>query len=214
MSSLNVLVVGAGMTGSAVCHFLGRLPGVPNVTVWESLRSIGGRMQIDKYGDRGRVDLGAQYISQGINSNDDNSDVYHFLKEKGTLKLLHDNHVISGMKPEHLQGKHLVSPRGTASIVSSLLGNAQVCTNSTLKSLRLDNGTRKIVATKASGEEGEFDAVIVTTTPSRALSTLAHSPVILPTNVRDGLGSITFSSRFDELCVDCKFRPCVMCAKP
>jgi predicted NAD/FAD-dependent oxidoreductase len=158
-------------------------------------------MQIDKDGDRGRVDLGAQYISQGINSNGDNSDVYYFLKGQGALKLLHDNHVISGMKPEHLQGKHFVSPRGTSSIVSSLLGNAKVCTNSTLKSLRLDNGTRKMLATKESGEEGEFDAVIVTTTPSRALSALAHSPVILPSTVRVSLGSVTFSSRF-ELCVD------------
>ena len=132
-----ILIVGAGLSGAALTRFLlksyGRI--IPSISIWESQSKVGGRMMVDEFLYKNsihRCDLGAQYISQAVSSNDDNSDIYEYLCERGTFQLLSPNNLVSGMRPESLNGKHYLVPCGTTDIIHSLLGNVTASTNKEL----------------------------------------------------------------------------------
>jgi hypothetical protein len=207
--SKRVLIVGGGLSGAAVSRFVSICHDGPTVdiTMWEALSYAGGRMHADRsHSGSSRCDMGAQYISRSINSSDDNSDVYDFLEDAGALKMLVQNAVIEGMRPDHLSGRHYIAPRGTDDVITSLLGAARVVCSRKLSCLLPGKlGKTRITAVSGCGVEEEFDAVVITTPTKEALSVLdSFRPVdvlpgkrlTLPVEVLRSMSSVNYSSRY------------------
>ena len=110
-----VLVVGCGLTGGGVFHYLKNL--IPNqcFTFYEKANSVAGRMARVSYKDA-QCDLGAQYITKSSTEFDD---IYQNLIDNNILTEL--TSIVDGMKDEHKLKKHYMSIQGLASITESFL---------------------------------------------------------------------------------------------
>lgn len=208
-----VLIVGAGITGSAVHHLLLQLfcqserRVAPLVTIWESNVHFGGRMRSLSHTKQDRCDLGAQYISQGISSKSIDNSIYDHLNSRGVLKLLDDNNVVCGMRPEHKSGKHYIAPRGTSSIVAAFLEGSNLVTGRKLIKLTLNTVSQKLVA-HAQGCTEEFDAVVmanmapqlVQAFKSELVDVCDDIGVSIPVEVLDRLSCVSYSSRYHLVC--------------
>lgn len=162
-----------------------------------------------------RCDLGAQYISQGVSGSGFCDDLYEYLKNRGTLKVMGDNNLINGMRPEHQLGKHFIAPAGTSSIVSTLLEGANVITGKKLLKLSLNVQSFTFVAQTAVDGAEEFDAVITTMMAPQLKVLFNATPkhvktereeridemvdLSVPADVLAGLDKVAYSSRCDGL---------------
>ena len=210
MTPPRILIIGAGITGAAVSRYLTNIlpTAALQLTVWESQSNIGGRMHDHKYTHDSsvRCDLGAQYISRDVNGRGYDNEIYCTLEHAGVLLQLKDNSQISGMRPEHLSGKHFIAPSGTSSIVSCFLSNVVVHKSTALIDLQLtDSGG--IQATDQEGRHSEYDIVVITAPAPSVLKILESSrlkssisrpcdtSLSVPDDIVERLGRVSYSSR-------------------
>jgi len=209
-----ILIVGAGVTGAAIHHFLRSLAPassvMPSIVLWEASSELGGRMSTDHHKAL-HCDLGAQYITKNSAECDD---VYDHLLQKRVFALL-DNTAVSGMRADHQVGTHYIAPQGTSSIVAALAEGAEVVYNKRLTGIDLDLATKKIVASStrtgagAGGgggaqEREEFDVVVLSMLAPQVAAVqgnfLAFQPPPLQTEAELDLAGrlrrVRYSSRF------------------
>ena len=110
-----VLVVGCGLSGGGVFHYLKNIIPVQCFTFYEKSNSVAGRMARVSYKDA-QCDLGAQYITKSSTEFDD---IYHNLIDANILTEL--TSIVDGMKEEHKLKRHYISRHGLASITESFL---------------------------------------------------------------------------------------------
>ena len=204
-----VLIVGSGLTGSVVKHYLcGWLAGAAahqnawSITTWEAESASGGRMQNDFFIGPHRCDLGAQYISQNISGELQYYDIYDFLRDEGSFSLLKNNALVSGMRPEHQDGQHFIATSGTSNIPTALAPQTNIQFEKKLVSLAYDEGTSKLLATAENNDVAQaFDAIVLTMPTPQLLQVLhpvAEQPTkLLPNSLLERLQRVRYSSRCD-----------------
>lgn len=199
-----ILIVGGGLTGASVRHFLSAAPVA--VTLWEAAPCGGGRMRSEflaHCSGNHRCDLGAQYISQDINGLADDS-VYDYLVNKRVFRLA-DNTLINGMRPEHRTGNHFVSPPGTSNIPAALMvGATGVEFSKELNGLKVSvsNPSQLLAISEKGTSEEAFDAVILTMPAPQVSRILQHESMadikLVPEELLNKLQKVRYSSRYDD----------------
>lgn len=170
-----VLIVGCGMTGSSVFHYLTRVFNLPSecFTIWEKTSDIGGRMKSTSYLGS-HCDLGAQYITQ---SNAKYNDIYsHLISSNVFTKLAID---IDGMKPDAKLKNHYVSNQGLSAVIKQLSTNANIHTDISLDSFQtLPSGQVEVSGVSSLPHKAvvkdAYDIVVITS-PSTTLTHLRSS---------------------------------------
>eukprot|EP01062_Namystynia_karyoxenos_P035362 TRINITY_DN25918_c0_g1_i1.p1 TRINITY_DN25918_c0_g1~~TRINITY_DN25918_c0_g1_i1.p1 ORF type:complete len:400 (+),score=87.89 TRINITY_DN25918_c0_g1_i1:83-1282(+) len=206
--TLNVLIVGAGVTGSALAAALRRRLGAAvRLSVWDKARGPGGRMSTLRapagLADGAKVDSGAQYISRRVAEDELSSRlgwVYGSLRSAGVLVPLQG--AIQGPSPYSggaaAEVEDLVAPDGLSAIPKHLLELAVADSVAYETPLRtLDAGDGGVAANGASG----WDVVVLTMPPPQLLGEGKFGlggtflDRIAP-EVRAGLAQVSFSTRF------------------
>ena len=130
-----ILIVGAGITGTAINHFLQKAFPTYSCTIWERQSMSGGRMQTDNNDGMSYVDMGAQYLNKF--SNDE--ELYNELSSAGVLRPM--TAAIGGMReknslePERVLKTHFVSATGLSAITDYFSRNTEVMYDLSLESL-------------------------------------------------------------------------------
>jgi predicted NAD/FAD-dependent oxidoreductase len=221
--SPKVLVVGCGITGSAVNRYLTTLfPALkPSYTFWEKSSGVGGRM-ITNYLETAKIDskasselqylaphcdMGAQYLTRS--SDNAESLIYSLLNDAGVIAPIVDNTAISGMRPEHLIKTHYVASNGLSSVIDYLSkGSNSDIENVFSYDTTLESITVKYCAEKNSNiyaavgsklgskVEDSFDTVILTLPAPQLLALEGDVVGMLGNDFRKQLGNVVYSSRF------------------
>ena len=176
-----VLVVGCGLTGGGVFHYLKNL--IPNqfFTFYEKANSVAGRMARVSYKDA-QCDVGAQYITKSSTEFDD---IYQNLINNNVLTEL--TFIVDGMKDEHKLKKHYMSIQGLASITESFLEpvNHLIKYNTLLEELNILS-TGEIQAISSRSTSNNRDLVIITEIYDIVILTLPTTKITeLKGNFRD-----------------------------
>ena len=180
-----VLIVGCGMTGSSIYHYLTRVFNMPVecLTIWEKA-TVGGRMRSASYLGS-HCDLGAQYITQ---TNPKYDDIYsHLVSNNVFSKLAVD---IDGMKDDARLKNHYISNQGLSAVINNLATNANINTGisfesfrtlssgqvevSGLKSTSTDSCSSNAVSSSKSIVKDAFDLVVITS-PTPSVTSLRSS---------------------------------------
>jgi predicted NAD/FAD-dependent oxidoreductase len=229
--SPKVLVVGCGITGSAVNRYLTTLfPALkPSYTFWEKSSGLGGRM-ITNYLEPAKIDnkvsgelqylaphcdMGAQYLTRS--SDNAESLIYSLLNDAGVIAPIMDNTAISGMRPEHLIKTHYVASKGLSSVIDYLSkgSNSDIASifsyDTTLESITIKycaetkcNIYAAVGSKLGSKVEDSFDTVILTLPAPQLLALEGDVVEILGSDFRNQLGNVVYSSR-------CVFITCPYC---
>lgn len=208
-----VLIVGSGLTGSIVKHFISMyiselIPqqSLGSITMWESARVSGGRMQNDFYVGSHRCDLGAQYISKNISEKIGDLSIYEFIGANVPFGLIRDNNLIRGMRSEHVSGQHYVASTGTSYLTSTLSSGSDILFKNKLTRLSLDKNSNKLVAfTTDANTDQSFDAIVLTM-PTPQLSQVLTSDLV-STSLIHQLQRVRYSSRYSAWSFECPSSP-------
>eukprot|EP00039_Didymoeca_costata_P008396 m.111613 g.111613 ORF g.111613 m.111613 type:complete len:361 (-) comp14064_c0_seq3:965-2047(-) len=192
MSGKKVLVVGAGLTGSAINHLIRkRAPGIA-IEVWDKSRRAGGRATTSRIGES-QVDLGLQYLSP---SSIPQGSLYEELITEGVLVDLKCRLV--GMNPKYASPdqKHFVCPLGSISISEYFLKDSEIMYSQTVTSISKSNSNQWEVKTEA-GHVSMFDCVVLTMPTPQILNLSGDiQKTIAKDNIADKLAKVSYSSRF------------------
>jgi predicted NAD/FAD-dependent oxidoreductase len=192
-----ILIVGCGITGGSVYHFLTKLFNYPKecFTFWEDSKYIGGRMRKIRF-QNSQCDVGAQYITKFSNNFDD---VYSVLTSNRILVPF--TSYIEGAKDDHFSKSHFVSARGLSSIVEYFLQDLsnenQIQYQTRLQELDVVD-TGGFVVTSLSRNELKqqfFDIVIITIPKSSVYEIKGNFRNFVNPIFFDQLDSIRYSSR-------------------
>ncbi|XP_042647392.1 renalase isoform X3 [Tyto alba] len=152
-----VLVVGAGLTGSA-CAALLRGMAPAHLVVWEKARGAGGRMSTSRSA-RGAADLGAQFVTLEPERAGPRLSFYEELLSHGILKPL--TAPIEGMVVKEGSCNY-VAPQGISSVVKYYLkqSGADVFYEHHVTRISLRDGKWEV--SRKMGQMEQFDIVILT----------------------------------------------------
>lgn len=206
-----LLIVGAGITGSLTAALLSRLPSMvasqgTAITVWDKARGAGGRMSTHRHQGL-QVDMGAQYVSHFKTQG-----TVEYEQLKGALyEELLSNRVLVPFK-EKIEGErsdplkpilqNYVAPDGLSAIAKHFLKSsiAKTSFQHQLAQINLKTGGddqkgRSAVQCKtSSGLEADFDAVVLTM-PVPQILTLGGNLLKSPAAGLN-LSDVRFSSRY------------------
>jgi predicted NAD/FAD-dependent oxidoreductase len=200
-----ILIVGCGMTGSSIYHYLTRVFNMPVecLTIWEKATEVGGRMRSVSYLGS-HCDLGAQYITQ---TNTEYDNIYsHLVSNNIFNKLAID---IDGMKADARLKNHYVCNQGLSAVIQNLAINANIHTGVSLESfLTLPSGqieasglmtsSGSTSSSMKSVVKDAFDIVVITSpTPSVEpfRSSLERIDQVGANEYFDKLSAVRYSSR-------------------
>ena len=223
MSQKELLIVGAGLTGSLTANLLSRalavssslkpsgLQGV-SVSVWDKARGAGGRMSTHRHPTESslHVDMGAQYISrfQSLAGSADRGAEYEKMKEELYDELLASqvlvplSGTIEGVRKDLTKAVvgNYVAPQGINSIVKHFLSTskAQVNFQSQLAAVNLDRSTQppKVVCTTTDGAAMKCDTLILTMPIPQILSLGGNLVESIDPDIKTKLQSVCYSSRY------------------
>jgi renalase len=168
----NVLVIGTGITGASLAHYIAKASAPANVrlTFWEKSRGPGGRVSTVRSREPGSaiVDHGAQYITRGVGGAAADETLYAELISHGIIHPF--TGVVEGSRPEHQTQEHFVCRNGMSTIAQHLLDSAKATVEYERRALELtaadaQSGSRALPqwrVTDTAGESALFDAVVVT----------------------------------------------------
>ena len=220
MSQKELLIVGAGLTGSLTANLLSRAlntvssnkpPGPPgiSVSVWDKARGAGGRMSTHRHPTEPSlyVDMGAQYISR-FQSRSDRGAEYEKMKEKFFDELLASqvlaplSGTIEGERKDLTKAVvgNYMAPQGINSVVKHFLNNskAQVNFQHQLATVDLDRSTQppKVVCTATNGATMKCDGLILTMPIPQILSLGGNLVQSIDSDIKGKLESVRYSSRY------------------
>lgn len=218
MSQKELLIVGAGLTGSLTANLLSRvlttrvstssIPGV-SVLVWDKARGAGGRMSTHRHPTEPSlfVDMGAQYISR-FQSGSERGAEFERMKEKLYDELLANqvlvplSGTIEGERKDLARTvlENYVAPHGINSVVKHFLNNskAQVTFQQQLETVDLDRSTQppKVVCTSTSGATVKCDWLVLTMPIPQILSLGGNLVQSIAPDIKVKLESVRYSSRY------------------
>ncbi|XP_068807225.1 renalase isoform X2 [Struthio camelus] len=191
-----VLVVGAGLTGSACAALLrGAAPG--RLEVWDKARGAGGRMSTSRCAPdaacAGTADLGAQYFTLEPGRAGPHRSFYEELLSHGILEPL--TAPIEGMVVKE-GSRNYMAPQGTSSIVKYYLkqSGADVFYEHHVTEISLRGGKWEV--SRKMGLPEQFDIVILTMPVPQILQLQGDIVNIINENQKQQLESVSYSSRY------------------
>ncbi|XP_042647388.1 renalase isoform X2 [Tyto alba] len=186
-----VLVVGAGLTGSA-CAALLRGMAPAHLVVWEKARGAGGRMSTSRSA-RGAADLGAQFVTLEPERAGPRLSFYEELLSHGILKPL--TAPIEGMVVKEGSCNY-VAPQGISSVVKYYLkqSGADVFYEHHVTRISLRDGKWEV--SRKMGQMEQFDIVILTMPVPQILQLQGDIVNIINESQKQQLESASYSSRY------------------
>ncbi|KAM9282128.1 renalase [Cariama cristata] len=189
-----VLVVGAGLTGSA-CAALLRGAALGRIAVWDKARGAGGRMSTSRSARDGgcTADLGAQYITLETESAGPRRSFYDELLSHGILKPL--TAPIEGMVVKEGSCNYM-APQGISSVVKYYLekSGADVFYEQHVTHISLQDGKWEV--SRKMGLPEQFDIVILTMPVPQILQLQGDIVNIINESQKQQLESASYSSRY------------------
>ena len=220
MSKRELLVVGAGLTGSLTAsllfkaHTSGSGSSTPIVIkIWEKARGAGGRMSTHRHPAEEsslHVDMGAQYISR-FQSAVDSGEEFEKLKESLYDELLSNRvlvpfrGMIEGERKDLTKSviENYIAPGGINGVVKHFLNNsgAQVKFKHQLESLGLGavapgQKSPRILCKATNGVEIECDGVVLTMPVPQVLSLRGNIINLIEPDTKAKLEAVQYSSRY------------------
>ena len=219
MSKRELLVVGAGLTGSLTASLLSKAHTSGNgstpvdIEIWEKARGAGGRMSTHWYPAEEpthHVDMGAQYISRFQNEVD-RGEKFEKLKESLYNELLMSQVLvpfrgtIEGERKDLTKSviENYVAPGGINNVVKHFLSSsaAQVKFQHQLQSVDLEvavsrQQSSRIVCTAANGTKMECDGVVLTMPVPQILSLRGNIIHLIDPDTKAKLKTVRYSSRY------------------
>lgn len=194
-----VLVVGAGLTGSMLSHYLAHAPGGNQIrlTFWEKSHGPGGRFSTVRSREPNSplIDTGAQYITRGAGRAPD-ADLYSELLSQGVIQRYKG--VVDGARSNHEEQEHYVCSDGMASVAAHLLKASGAAVEYERRALELSTDAGRWHVADTEGKRADFDAVVVTVPTPQLLELEGASLAALLEPHRDGLARAArrYSMRF------------------
>ncbi|XP_076195630.1 renalase isoform X2 [Aptenodytes patagonicus] len=189
-----VLVVGAGLTGSA-CAALLRGAVLGRIAVWDKARGAGGRMSTSRSVRDAActADLGAQYITLETERAGPHRSFYEELLSHGILKLL--TAPIEGMVVKEGSCNYM-APQGISSVVKFYLkqSGADVFYEQHVTHISLRDGKWEV--SRKMGPTEQFDIVILTMPVPQILQLQGDIVNIINESQKQQLQSASYSSRY------------------
>ncbi|KAM6203354.1 renalase isoform 2-T2 [Sarcoramphus papa] len=189
-----VLVVGAGLTGSA-CAALLRGAARGRIAVWDKARGAGGRMNTSRSARDAActADLGAQYITLETERAGPRRSFYEELLSHGILKPL--TAPIEGMVVKEGSCNY-VAPQGISSVVKYYLkqSGADVVYEQYVTHISLRDGKWEV--SRKMGPPEQFDIVILTMPVPQILQLQGDIVNIINESQKQQLESASYSSRY------------------
>ena len=221
MSKRDLLVVGAGLTGSLTASLLSKahtsVSGSSSfvIKIWEKAKGAGGRMSTHRHRGPGEdptlhVDMGAQYISR-FQSGGDRGEKFEKLKESLYDELLTGQVLvpfrgtIEGERKDLARSvtENYVAPGGINGVVKHFLSSsgAQVKFQHQLESLDLKAPTSnelspKILCRATNGTKIECDGVVLTMPVPQVLSLRGNINNLIDSDTKAKLETVHYSSRY------------------
>jgi renalase len=222
MSQKELLIIGAGLTGSLTANLLTRAPTAAStvssslkppglgisVSVWDKARGAGGRMTTHRHPTESslHVDMGAQYISRFQPSS--RGAEYDKMKEElydellASQVLMPFSGTIEGERKDLTKAVvgNYVAPQGINSVVKHFLSNskAQVNFQNQLAAVDLDRSTQpsKVVCTATDGAAIKCDTLVLTMPVPQILSLGGNLVESIDPGIKEKLQSVRYSSRY------------------
>ena len=200
-----LLIVGAGITGSLTAALLARARPSLSLTVWDKARGAGGRMSThrDPANPALHVDMGAQYISRFAPRPTDTA-AFTTLKEELYSELLKCRVLqpLSGKiegERSNLAGAEeakFVAPKGMNSVAKHFLeqSRATVAYQHQLQTTHVRDG--RVFCDTSAGASANFDAVILTIPVPQILALNGNFVDHLDSGTRASLEAVKYSSRY------------------
>ncbi|KAM6265291.1 renalase isoform 2-T2 [Spheniscus humboldti] len=189
-----VLVVGAGLTGSACAALLRRVV-LGRIAVWDKARGAGGRMNTSRSVRDAActADLGAQYITLETERAGPHRSFYEELLSHGILKLL--TAPIEGMVVKEGSCNYM-APQGISSVVKFYLkqSGADVFYEQHVTHISLRDGKWEV--SRKMGPTEQFDIVILTMPVPQILQLQGDIVNIINESQKQQLQSASYSSRY------------------
>jgi len=194
-----VLIIGAGLTGSTLTHYLSHLPNGNQLrlTLWERSGGPGGRfstVRSQQPPGAAIIDDGAQYITRGAGTHAPDGALYDALLSHGVIEKY--TGVIAGAKPGSEAQENYVCRDGMSSVAQHLLKGTPVeyerC------AVELSAKADRWCVTDTAGQTAEFDAVVVTSPVPQLLELQGEALHALLAPHREALGRVAsrYSQRF------------------
>jgi renalase len=171
-----VLVVGAGLTGATLSHYLSRsaISSRLHLTFWEKTLSPGGRFSTVRPQQAGLaiLDDGAQYITRGA-GRDPDAELYGDLLANGIIQPY--TGAVAGARDTHATQEHYVCRDGMSAVARHLLGGASVEYGRGAAEFGIEDGRWRVCDDE--GRSASFDAVVLTL-PTPQLLELRGAPLL------------------------------------
>ena len=211
--SRELLVVGAGLTGSLTANLLSKAGGKSSpvdITVWDKARGAGGRMATHRHlagPSPLHVDMGAQYISRFKSGSIERGAEFEKVKEQlydellSTKVLVPIKGKIEGERKDLTASviENYFAPKGINSIVKHLLSNstAKVKFQHQLDTIELGaSPLPKLRCTATNGETVECDGLVLTMPVPQILSLGGNLVQSINPDTKSKLESVRYSSRY------------------
>ncbi|XP_062436120.1 renalase isoform X2 [Rhea pennata] len=189
-----VLVVGAGLTGSA-CAALLRAAAPGRLEVWDKARGAGGRMSTSRSAPDAActADLGAQYLTLETGRAGPRRSFYEELLSHGILEPL--TAPIKGMVVKE-GSRNYMAPQGISSVVKYYLkqSGADVFYEHHVTQISLRDGKWEV--SRKMGSPEQFDIVILTMPVPQILQLQGDIVNIINESQKQQLESVSYSSRY------------------
>ena len=208
-----LLIVGAGATGSITASLLHSHPNPPTVTVWDKARGAGGRMSTHRQPNNPglHVDMGAQYLSRTKVDLAVMSD-YDRLKENLYEDLLLNQVLcpfsgkIEGVNKKLTESviQNYVAPNGFNSIVkyfltkskASILFQQQISEVLLEPALALNPDRKRVICTPLNGDIRGFDGLVLTLPIPQLLQIAGNFLKSVSKEDLSKMSAVKYSSRY------------------
>jgi len=205
---MELLVVGAGITGSLTAALLARRCQelAVGLTVWDKARGAGGRMSTHRLpaDPSMHVDMGAQYISR-FQRTEENLE-YQKQKDEIYAELISNEILtpfcgkIDGELESHADISKFVAPKGLSNIAKYFLSQSSATTQFQQQLIKAElnhhDHRHKILCTTASQLQANFDAMVLTVPVPQMLALQGNLIGSIDPEIITKLSSVKYSSRF------------------
>lgn len=199
-----LLIVGAGITGSLTASLLSKVLPSLSLTVWDKARGAGGRMSTHRNPHNAslHIDMGAQYISRFQHRETDGT--FHKLKEDTYSELL-TNHVLQPLcgvidserrDPNNPIECNYVAPMGMNSIAKYFLSQSKATVSFQQHLTGVDVKENQLHCRTADGIAAVFDALLLTMPVPQILALQGSLMQGVDPAIRTNLETVTYSSRY------------------